>query len=221
MLYEKGKMTINEAMKWPTDKARYDANYELAHKSKPISGFDDYLIIPSGKIYSKKTHKFLRNTKAGQGYLQVVLFKNRRRFHKTIHRLLLETFVGLCPKGMEACHNDGNFQNNKLENLRWDTRLNNIKDSINHGTHAGLRCGEKANASKLTEQEVKLIRKLYKSKELNQYQLAIKFNVSQSNISRIVSRKSRTRKCICGNKGYYVDNDIKTKCLLCEIEKIT
>lgn len=27
MLYEKGKMTINEAMKWPTDKARYDANY--------------------------------------------------------------------------------------------------------------------------------------------------------------------------------------------------
>jgi len=27
MLYEKGKMTINEKMKWPTDKARYDKNY--------------------------------------------------------------------------------------------------------------------------------------------------------------------------------------------------
>jgi len=27
MLYEKGKMTINEKMKWPTDKAKYDANY--------------------------------------------------------------------------------------------------------------------------------------------------------------------------------------------------
>ena len=45
------------------------------------------------------------------------------RGYKTrlVHRLVLETFVGAAPAGMEGCHNDGNRFNKRLENLRWDT----------------------------------------------------------------------------------------------------
>lgn len=51
-----------------------------------------------------------------------------------VHVLVLDAFVGPRPKGMEACHNDGDGTNNKLSNLRWDTHKANIQDSISHGT---------------------------------------------------------------------------------------
>jgi hypothetical protein len=35
---------------------------------------------------------------------------------------------------MECCHNDGNAGNDRLENLRWDTRKANRQDSVRHGT---------------------------------------------------------------------------------------
>jgi hypothetical protein len=37
---------------------------------------------------------------------------------------------------MEVCHNDGNEVNDRLENLRWDTHLENMRDLLRHGTHA-------------------------------------------------------------------------------------
>jgi hypothetical protein len=52
-----------------------------------------------------------------------------------VHRLVLEAFVGPCPAEREACHNDGDPGNNNVGNLRWGTRSENRKDSVNHGTH--------------------------------------------------------------------------------------
>ena len=66
----------------------------------------------------------------------VILSVSGKHKTKTVHRLVLEAFVGPRPEGMEGCHNDGNTQNNKLENLRWDTRKNNHADSVKHGTHS-------------------------------------------------------------------------------------
>lgn len=51
------------------------------------------------------------------------------------HRIVLLAFVGPAPKGQEGCHADGNPLNNRLDNLRWDTRSGNVQDSIRHGTH--------------------------------------------------------------------------------------
>lgn len=47
-----------------------------------------------------------------------------------VHHLVLEAFVGPRPPGMEACHFDGNAQNNRLENLRWGTSAENKADAI-------------------------------------------------------------------------------------------
>lgn len=43
-------------------------------------------------------------------------------------------FVGPCPDGMEVCHNDGNPENNRVENLRYGTRSDNMRDKRKHGT---------------------------------------------------------------------------------------
>lgn len=53
-----------------------------------------------------------------------------RRF---VHHLVLEGFVGPCPEGQEALHWDDDKTNNALPNLRWGTRLENMRDRIRNG----------------------------------------------------------------------------------------
>jgi hypothetical protein len=55
--------------------------------------------------------------------------------HHLIYRLALEAFIGPCPPGMEGCHNNGDAADDRLENLRWDTKSSNARDSVWHGTH--------------------------------------------------------------------------------------
>jgi hypothetical protein len=40
---------------------------------------------------------------------------------------------------MEACHNDGDPDNNVAGNLRWDTKSANARDRRRHGTDAAAR----------------------------------------------------------------------------------
>lgn len=73
-------------------------------------------------------------------------------------RLVLLAFVGPCPKGMEACHfPDHDTRNNRLENLRWDTRKANSRDREAHGT---MIRGESHYHATLTEEMVREARKL-------------------------------------------------------------
>ena len=51
-----------------------------------------------------------------------------------MHRLVLGAFAGPPPEGMEGCHEDNDKTNNRLDNLRWDTRPGNHSDKARHGT---------------------------------------------------------------------------------------
>ena len=69
------------------------------------------------------------------GHLQVsVRFKGSRTRPHLVHRLVLLAFVGDPPTGTEGCHKNGDPADNRLGNLRWDTRGSNIADAIRHGT---------------------------------------------------------------------------------------
>lgn len=164
-------------------------------KMKPIPNFPGYFATIDGQIWSEpkrqnhKIGKFLKPALHRNRYFRVVLCKNKKNYNCLVHRLILEAFVSSCPPGMEGCHNNGICIDNNLSNLRWDTRSNNAQDAVKHGTHRSAnQNGEKNSLSKLTEKEIKEIRKLYKSEKFIQQQLADKFNVSKSNISRIVRR---------------------------------
>jgi len=157
---------------------------------KQIPSCHNYYAKRDGTIYNSKYMRLLNPTKPGNhGYYEVNINGKTR----LVHRLILETFVGPCPEGMECRHLDGNKLNNHVDNLQWGSRSENVQDAIKHGTFKAQppdNTGSKNGMSKLTRQDVKEIRKLYKSKKLNQYQLAEKFNIDQSNISCIVRRKT-------------------------------
>jgi hypothetical protein len=94
----------------------------------------------------------VRRLRSGATGYATVVVGGRSRY---VHRLVLETFVGPCPEGMEACHYDGDRSNNALSNLRWDTRAANAADRIRHGT---TRRGERAPGARLTNDLVRFIR---------------------------------------------------------------
>lgn len=103
-----------------------------------------------------------------------------------VHRLVLEAFVGPCPKGMQACHfPDPNRSNNRLSNLRWDTPKNNHDDKRKHGTDFG---GARNPSALLTKTDVDLIRSL--SGFLSQPEIASIFNVNRRTIGRILLGRS-------------------------------
>lgn len=44
--------------------------------------------------------------------------------------LVLTAFVGPAPPGMECCHNNSVASDDRLDNLRWDTRIANARDAL-------------------------------------------------------------------------------------------
>jgi hypothetical protein len=67
------------------------------------------------------------------GYWSIVLYKDRKPVPRMLQRFILETFVGPCPPGMEACHKDHNPSNNSLGNLEWGTHQDNMDQSTGAG----------------------------------------------------------------------------------------
>lgn len=74
----------------------------------------------------------------------VSVLADGERKYQYVHILVLTAFYGPCPEGMEGCHHDGDPLNNRLGNLRWDTHVGNVSDSIRHGTFWPKLRGRKA-----------------------------------------------------------------------------
>ena len=65
------------------------------------------------------------------GHVSVVL--GHGAAGKPVHQLIMNTFVGPVPKGMEVLHINGNPKDNRLLNLRYGTRTENILDVYRQG----------------------------------------------------------------------------------------
>lgn len=70
-----------------------------------------------------------------RGYLRVGLTKANRKKHFRIHQLVLMAFVGPCPTKQEVRHLNGIKTDNRLENLQYGTKLENVQDILKHGNH--------------------------------------------------------------------------------------
>src|SRR4030066_272565 len=69
------------------------------------------------------------------GYLYVTLGVDGKTIKKTVHILVALAFHGDRPEGMVVCHNNGCATDNRPENLRWGTHLDNARDRKNHGRY--------------------------------------------------------------------------------------
>lgn len=108
---------------------------------KAIKGFDNYEISNLGNAKSKPRE----GTKGGivkpffdrknNGYLKVHLYKNGVQYQPFIHRLVAETFLPKINGKTEVNHKNGIKTDNRVDNLEWCNR----KENINHSLDMGLK----------------------------------------------------------------------------------
>ena len=75
----------------------------------------------------------LNPTKDTAGYLQVWLYTGGGRKSCQVHKLVMEVFKGACPEGMECLHKDNDKANCRLGNLKYGTRLENMRQASADG----------------------------------------------------------------------------------------
>lgn len=162
---------------------------EVRYSSLDCYGFPNARVGDDGTVQTlrKGVWKDRKPGKLNNGYKTVNLRKGGKVHYFLISRLVLMAFVGPCPEGMECCHNNGDHRDNRLANLRWDTRKANSHDRFTHGT---VKYGEQLPSTKNTEEEIREIRRLYATGRFTQRELADRYGLkSQMSISRIVNRK--------------------------------
>lgn len=104
-----------------------------------VPGYEGkYEVSDQGNVrrYSKTTPP--RNLKPSVqvgGYCRVTLSSENVKHSRLVHELVLTAFVGTCPPGLEARHDNGKPADNRLSNLEWATRSVNTLDQVRHGTH--------------------------------------------------------------------------------------
>jgi hypothetical protein len=120
----------------------FEGYYEIADDGQ-VRGCQRTVGAANGKTKVIKA-KPMNLMRARSGHLALECYKDAHRQRFMVHRLVLMTFIGPCPEGMEACHRNGNPAENRVENLYWGTRSDNVRDAIEHGTHhwaARTHCG--------------------------------------------------------------------------------
>lgn len=132
----------------------YEGLYQVSSRGTVVS-MDR--IVMRGK---RRMHIKARVMKPGRqvttgGHMFVALSKGGKRpKYMRVHRLVLAAFTGDQPD-MDCCHNNGDPTDNRLENLRWDTRKGNMADCVAHGTS---NRGERNGMRVLTEAQVREIK---------------------------------------------------------------
>ena len=165
---------------------------------KDIAGFEGhYQVSNLGHVkslerigYGGKTipERMLKQNLDGDGYPRIGLHKNGCTKTRHVHRLVAEAFI-LNPQNYpEVNHKDENKQNNNANNLEWCT----TKYNLTYGHRLDCAKGERNHLHKLTDEQVKEIRKVYKKgdPEYGQSALGRKYGVDHIAIGIIVKWKT-------------------------------
>lgn len=156
---------------------------------KPVLGFEtSYEVSNEGRLKTIKqgegarAGRILRPSWNHRGYVQYTLGKYGGRH--TAHLLVLQAFVGPKPDGLEINHINGVKDDNRLENLEYVTKSEN---NLHLTRVLGKRRGESHGNAKITEDDVREIRRLAAS-GTSQYAIARQFGMTRPNIGYIVRR---------------------------------
>lgn len=154
----------------------HEGHYEVSDWGR-VRSLDRMVSSGSGGQLRFCKGQILRPGRKSSGHVSVALGRGNSR---DVHRLVLESFVGPCPDGLEALHSDDDGSNNRLSNLRWGTRGDNLVDAVRNGRRP---IGSHQHMAKLTEADIPRIRAMFGSVSL--VSIARHFGVSESIIRQI------------------------------------
>ena len=101
---------------------------------KDVIGFEEYYsITDDGKIFSKRSNRYLKLNPKDNGYIYIELNVGGQPYYKRVHRLVAEAFIPNPENKPYVNHIDGNKSNNNVSNLEWVTDSENAKHCIKLG----------------------------------------------------------------------------------------
>ena len=132
--------------------------------------------------------------KKRHGYNDYWLQRDGKTKRFSAHRLVWAAFNGPIADGLEINHKNGQRRDNRLSNLEAVTRSDNCVHKfwvLGAKTNFKPQIGEKNKSAKLTEDQVREIRRLYTT-GLFQYEIGKMFGVSQRTVCLITRREKWT-----------------------------
>lgn len=81
--------------------------------------------------------RVLKPQRLKNGYLEVYLCDGKSRKHRTVHSLVAQMFLGSRPERMDVMHINGDRSDNRVENLAYGTRSENLRGTYAYGGKKG------------------------------------------------------------------------------------
>lgn len=162
---------------------------------RDIEGFDGfYQVSNMGRVRSccnshgtRGKWKFRALSANHDGYLKVRLIKGSKDLTKRVHTLVAEAFIPNPNDYNTVNHKDGNKTNNRVDNLEWADRSQQMIHAYKLGLKKSIK-GSKNSQAKLTDDDVRYIRSNYKrcSQEFGTVALGKRFGVTNAAIGKVV-----------------------------------
>lgn len=158
----------------------------------PVPGWPEYEVSDLGRVRrvgvahgAKQGH--ILTPCVTLGYHYVSLWRANRRFSTPVHRLVALAFLHPPGPGQyQVAHGNGGRLDNRPENLRWATPIENAADRDAQGTGAK---GERNPSAKLTDDDVRDIRRR-RAAGVMVKSIASSFGISPGYIWSIVHRRA-------------------------------
>jgi len=167
-----------------------------------LKDFPKYGVTRDGRVWSldwNHTGKVreLKGRLNRGGYLLVALYKDGKPYQRLIHRLVAQTFIPNPENKREVNHKNGDKANNSVENLEWATPSENMQHAHDNGlkpTSEKVKKVWREMGALLTFEQAEEIRSLYGSGKYTQKEIAAKYEIWPSQVSRIVNNKIYTER---------------------------
>lgn len=130
---------------------------------KDIKGYEGYYEISNyGRVRSR--YKILTNVNNNKFYVVYLSVRGAGKAFK-VHRLVAKTFIPEIKGRDDVIHIDGNFLNNRVDNLKWSKRI------------------------KINMEIAEEIRSVYNNENISYKQLGERYNLHPATIGSIIRNK--------------------------------
>lgn len=150
---------------------------------REFPGDPGYLVSETGDVKGPRGW-VLSPEMINGGYLRVRI----RQRHILVHRMVVETFIGAIPAGMEVNHKDGDKTNNRVGNLEVVTPRQNVRHSVDVLRTSRAPGVQNANAKLADPDVVEMRRRRREGESISS--IAARFDIDYSHAWRIVTRRS-------------------------------
>lgn len=162
-----------------------------------ILGYEGlYQISNSGRVKSLERmikHKYyyrihkVRILKTGivNGYKRLTLVKDGTNYYKLVHRLVIESFIANPENKPQTNHKNGIKTDNKVENLEWVTRSENMIHAYKMGLQTPSKIQKLVTAKYCIENYSKAVLQLNNKGEIINEYISISEATKQTGINNI------------------------------------